>query len=360
MIQVVNNNKKPDYNYGLAILRIWMCFEVVLDHFKNWNGAQAADLSWPLRTLFRYGEIAVPIFILSSFILTDIEKLSKDNDRIKHRFYRLLLPHFFWAFIYYGIYKVLDTIKGLELEHGISDLYWQLALGHSLNQTEWFQIDLIALTLMFMMIFRFCPKSLSIKITIFVGYLALLFQYSGINGAIFDNVVWPEGFRADYVTFPIGRFCEMVPYATLGIILCNSKVFDRVKSQWKSIVISALLLLYLLFNYQIFADVEKQYGYSGLRYIALGGVSVFLFYLLPLHWLPVIIKNTISFFAKYTMAVYFMHRLVAAILYNTQIGIWLRSRPGSIRDCIIIYGCCVLTAWLINLLPVKLIRDAVS
>ena len=210
------------------------------------------------------------------------------------------------------------------------------------------------------MIFRFLPKSISIRITLFVGYLALYFQYSGKNGAIFDNVVWPEGFRTDYVTYPIGRFCEVIPYAVLGIILCNYKVFERVKNLWKSIIISSLLILYLMFNYQLFAGVERQFGYSGLRYILLGTVSVFLFYFLPLHWLPNIIKNTISFFAKYTMAVYFMHRLVAAVLYNTQLCIWLRLRPGSIHDCIIIYICCVLIAWLISLIPVKLIKDAVA
>jgi|GEM_PF-3919066 len=26
------------YNIGIDILRIWMCFEVVVDHFKNWGG----------------------------------------------------------------------------------------------------------------------------------------------------------------------------------------------------------------------------------------------------------------------------------------------------------------------------------
>ncbi|MCR4829814.1 MAG: acyltransferase [Pseudobutyrivibrio sp.] len=355
----IEKNSIKDFNYGLAILRIWMCFEVVLVHFKNWSVTQGANFSLPQRILILYEWIAVPVFILTSFIFTDMNKLSKDNDKIKHRLYRLLIPHFFWAFVYYAIYRILDNIKGLDLEHGIIDLYWQLLLGHSINQTEWFQIDLIVLTLLFIVIFRFCPKSIAIKLTFCIGCLAFYFQYSGKNGAMFDKIVWPEGFQTDYVTYPVGRLCEMVPYAVLGIMLCNYCVFDLVKRYWKYIVIATLLFLSLLFNYQLFPVVERQYGYSGLRYIVIGTMSVFLFYFLPLHWLPKIIKSIIKFFAKYTMAVYFMHRLVATILYNSQLSFRLRLRPGSFYDCIVIYFCCVVTAWLISLIPIKLIRNSV-
>ena len=155
MLRKVESVDEADkFNYGLAILRIWMCFEVVLDHFKNWDGATAESLPWPFRMLLRYGGIAVPVFMLSSFLLTDMAKLSSDRKKKKKRFYRLLVPHVFWAFSYFVIYKLLDIIKGLSLEHGIKDLVLQLALGHSLNQTEWFQIDLIVITAIFILGFR--------------------------------------------------------------------------------------------------------------------------------------------------------------------------------------------------------------
>lgn len=31
------NNPEKEINIGVSLLRIWMCFEVVLEHFKTWN-----------------------------------------------------------------------------------------------------------------------------------------------------------------------------------------------------------------------------------------------------------------------------------------------------------------------------------
>lgn len=353
-------DKKDDigYNYGLAVLRIWMCFEVVIAHNMNWD-IKIEDQSWVIRMMAQYREVVVPVFMVTSFILTDMSKLASNKTRIKSRFYRLLVPHVFWAVAYFVVYKLLDMKKGYTLEHGISDLFWQLALGHSLNQTEWFQIDIIILTLLFVILFRFCSKEVAIKATIVIGYVALLLQYTGINGMIFDNVRWKDGFQTDYVTFPVGRICEMIPYAVLGIIICTSHVLEKLKKNRTFIIFGMVLFLYLLFNYSVFSIVDPQYGYSGFRQIALGTATVMLFYYLPLQWLPNVAKQAIRFLAKYTMAVYFMHRLVATVLYKTRLHDDFRLHWGTIRDSIIIYVFCVLAAWIISLIPVELIRKTV-
>ena len=331
---VLVENKHDKFNYGLAILRIWMCFEVVLDHFKNWNGATAESLSWPFRMLLRYGEIAVPVFMLSSFVLTDMAKLSSDGERIKKRFYRLLVPHFFWAFAYFAIYKLLDVTTGLNLEIGIKDLLWQLTFGHSINQTEWFQIDLIVITAVFILGFKLFKKK-AIIFTIGMGYLALFLQYSGINGALFDNMQYP--FNTGYITYPVGRIMEMVPYTVLGILICKYSLLKRIEKHKCVVIPFSVLILYFMFNFSVFTGVGRSYGYSGMYYIVMGTVSVALFYALPLRAIPKICKKVIYFVARYNMSVYFMHRLVAAIIYNTQFNSLFGMRQGSIHDCIIIY-----------------------
>ena len=355
-----NNNEPKEYNYGLAILKIWMCFEVIIVHFMDWNGETLCTLSLPMRTLLRYCGLAVPIFMLSSFTLTDMSKLSKDNAKLKHRFYRLLLPHFFWAFVYFGVYTIIDKWKGLELEHGISDLLWQLALGHSINQTEWFQIEIIVLTMLFVIIFRFLSKQNALKTSFLICLFALFIQYSGKNGHLFDNVIWAENFHSDYVTYPIGRFCEMIPYAVIGIMLCNSELLNILRKQWIFTVFISFLMLCWLFKYDVFSGVEPQYGYAGLRCIVPGTVSVILFYSFPLHWLPARMKSFIRFLSKYTMAVYFIHRLIATLLYNTQLNTLLGLRTGSLYDCTIIFIICILVAWLIHQIPIKMIKDTIA
>ena len=354
----VNSNTNK-FNYGLAILRIWMSFEVVLVHFKNWNSATPQDIAWPFRMLLRYCFIAVPVFMLTSFIFTDMSKLSTDKRKIKNRFLRLLVPHFFWAFAYFLIYKLLDMWKGLSLENGFSDLLWQLALGHSLNQTEWFQIDLIALTVVFILVFRIFKKY-AIFITWLMGYLALYLQYSGKNGAIFDNVIWKEGFDPSYVIFPIGRIVEMLPFAVIGILICHYDILDKLKKYRYAAISISILSLYLLFNMNIFSSVERQYSYSGCYLILSGVISVILFYLIPLDTLPAIFKMIIMIFSKFTLSVYFGHRLIAALIYNTSLSDWFKMRPGSIHDCLIIYICCVIIAWLMSLIPSKYIRMAIK
>lgn len=353
------NSKIDNYNYGLAVLRIWMSFEVVLVHFKNWNGASPQDLIWPFRLLLRYCGIAVPVFMLTSFIFTDMAKLSIDNNKIKKRFLRLLVPHFFWSIAYFLIYKLLDKWKGLSLEKGFGDLLWQLVLGHSLNQTAWFHIDLIIITIVFILVFRMFNKY-AIYVTWLMGYLALYLQYSGINGAIFDSVVWKAGVDSSYVIFPIGRIMEMIPIAVLGILICHYKIIDKIKNHRRSVLVISIFGLYFLFNMNVYADVERQYGYSGCYFIATGMLSVILFYVLPLDKMPIIIKKIIVLFSEFTMSVYFGHRLIAALIYNTPLNEWFKMRPGSIYDCIIIYICCVVIAWAISLIPSKYVRMAIK
>ena len=67
---------RESFNYGLALLRIWMCFEVVLDHF--WTHG---TYTWP-NPFAKYGAVAVPIFMIMSFYFTDVERVSKDNKMI--------------------------------------------------------------------------------------------------------------------------------------------------------------------------------------------------------------------------------------------------------------------------------------
>ena len=53
----------------------------------------------------------------------------------------------------------MDKAWDFELEHGIKDLGLQLLLGHCLNQSEWFQVDLIIITVLFATLFKYLkPK----------------------------------------------------------------------------------------------------------------------------------------------------------------------------------------------------------
>ena len=105
------------------MLKIWMSFEVVLDHYADWKSLQSHCLN---NILYSYGQLAVPIFMLLAFLLTDVHSLASDTKKIRSRFYRLCVPQIFWTFLYYFVYKITDRIYGTGLLHGKSDIFWQL------------------------------------------------------------------------------------------------------------------------------------------------------------------------------------------------------------------------------------------
>lgn len=119
------------------MLRIWMCFEVVLDHF--WIHG---TYTWP-NPFAEYGAVAVPIFMIMSFYFTDVDRVSQDNKMIRSRLGRIIMPQIFWAFTYCAVLLILHDINGQTF---FPNFILQCFFGHSVNQSMWFQFDLLVMT----------------------------------------------------------------------------------------------------------------------------------------------------------------------------------------------------------------------
>ncbi len=139
------------YNIGIAFLRILMSFEVVMCHFKS-GGIITKDSI--IYYMYELREMAVPVFMIMAFSLSDVIKMAEDHQVIKHRMYRLITPQVIWSVVYFSVYFVIEKISNINLMHEKADLLWQLFLGHSINQTAWYQIVLIWLTIIFVAIFH--------------------------------------------------------------------------------------------------------------------------------------------------------------------------------------------------------------
>ena len=347
------------YNIGLSFLRIWMCFEVVICHFKDWNGIQQENMIFPIGILYDFRDIAVPVFMLLAFSLTDMEKIAQNNRQIGRRMYRLLVPQLVWSVVYFVIYCLLDTIYGMDLIKGFSDFWWQLFLGHSINPTTWYQIELILLTVFFTFVFRLAGKHWGIRIVIALGIYALYVQYTGINGTLFNNFVWADSFDSGYVTYPVGRFMEMLPYAVVGILFCHFNLYKYLGLYKKEVIVFSISLMFIFLRCEVFVE-PIGYGYSGLNKLALGILMVFLFYYLPFDMLPNILKNIIKEVSKYTLGIYFIHRMTGTIIYSSRLQEHLRMRPGSLYDCIVIFGVSLAIIWVIYKIPFKWIKASMS
>lgn len=96
----MDQNKR--YNIGLELLRAFMCFEVILEHF--WD---KATIPVYLGLFDELGGVAVPVFMLMSFFLTEPTFVGKDKIKCRKRLWRVAFPQIGWAIIYWVVYKAI-------------------------------------------------------------------------------------------------------------------------------------------------------------------------------------------------------------------------------------------------------------
>lgn len=279
-----NNIPKKEINIGISLLRIWMCFEVVLEHFKTWDWDtinQTSKLHQSICNFLSFNMfMAVPCFMILAFIFTDIEYIAKDGVQFKRRLIRLITPVIFWAVIYLLVYVVLDYVYGTKLIQFKTDLLWQIIFGHAYNRTLWFQFDLIVITLLYVGVFRYLDKKRALTVIAFFTLFALIAQYSNKNAEILQKInlgIYPK----TYVLESLGRICEMIPYATIGVIIKEFKVLDKEEAAIDTllkIILSLLTIKFLKSNSVFYTPLG--FVYQGIQKIVIAFFYVVFFYLL--------------------------------------------------------------------------------
>ena len=326
-----------EYNYGLAFLRMLMCFEVVLCHF--WTPSTSVFLM-PFGLL---RECAVPVFMFLSFFLMEKNLLQKNS--IGKRFVRLLSPLIGWALIYWVVYFIVQRTN-------FADLLWQIFTGHSpkLNPTMWFQSVLLALTIIWMLIFRFFEKSTGIFILWALLLCAFVVIHSEINYKLFNPLRYE-------LKYPLGRLCEMIPYATCGFFCAYYSVFDKMKAcRQKSIIILCLSFIFLL-KYKII-NTAAGFGYSDHNCILFAFVAVGIAYLLPFDKFSKRILDYIKYATRFSLGIYCMHRMIGDFLFAFLRKIEIEM--DAFLLCIVIYIICFIASSLIFKIPIKFFRQIVD
>ena len=103
-------NKKRKFNYGIALLRTLMCFEVVLCHF--WT----TDVPKVLMPFSVLRGLAVPVFMFLSFFLTEHTFLEYNKNKAKKRIWRVIYPQIGWALIYWLGYTIISRKSGQKIQ----------------------------------------------------------------------------------------------------------------------------------------------------------------------------------------------------------------------------------------------------
>lgn len=338
---------KKRMNNGLCFLRVFMSFEVVLCHF--WIVSEMDRTLLPFEKL---RSLAVPVFMFMSFVLTGKTLTILEKTKMNNRFRRLLLPQIIWAFIYWGIYYILKVKFQADIgcEVGVRELIQQIFLGHSINETMWYQVDLIIITGIMTLVCYLTKEKVRLVIMWVMLGLSLIFQYSGINAQIFTNLSYE-------VKYPLGRLCEMIPYAVVGFFFSYYGLLQKMEKYRWNIIVGFSVIIFSLLSYSVFIKPEG-YGYSGIDGICMAILLVSVCYLIPFYKLPGKVNLIIEKLSKYTLGIYCIHRLIRTLLV-VFLYPKVKIEQNTFQECILVYVICYLVVILISKIPFKWCKDIV-
>ena len=344
------------YNYSIAFIKVFMSFCVICCHF--W--ATGDPSFYPVAFMYRMRDVAAPVFILVSFLLTYKMYLKPDVQKLKQRLYRLLVPYFTWGVIYYlGCLLIGIILSKIRIENDFvirftkKDLMWQLLFGcdRYLAPQFWYQFNLVVFIVLFWLLFRFLRKPAK-YILIALAVLALVSEYSGLNYFIFA--------RFEYeIWWPGGRLTELFPCAVAGFFLADLKLMKKLKIYWE-ITFTAAAVLMLMISYAVTIPApEYGFSYSGIYVLLYTILAFILMYVIPWEKLPAAALKVLRFLSRYSFGVYCIHYFIGRV-WSDIICVnrgWTRD---TFLSCVIIYAVSVLLSWLISQVPGKFFRMLVE
>ena len=360
-------NDRKKVNLGLNLLRVWLSFEVVADHFWHEKG-----LTGTLGFLSAMRSLAVPCFLLMSFYLTAGRYAASDGKWLKTRFIRLGVPYFVWPLIYFALIYVFaavsprfvdSTVQTTELRHYGFDLalngwdlvrQWVFGIDRRLLHQFWFHSNLIFWTAGMFLLLKYVVRERARTYWLGVGIMVgLILQYSGLNVWLCDR--W--GFEFKY---SVGRLMAVLPYAALALLFgFHRRTLSEVKGGMRVFLsITGLFLLFFV-HYSKGFPRPQGLGYQGVSLLLMALGTVMFFHYLPLEKAPAWLVKTIEILSRYCMGIYCCHLVVGWLLYAfvlPRFGVVFEGFASNIWIWIASWILC----WLISLIPGKFTKDLVQ
>ena len=138
----MERSQRTKRNIGLEILRMLLCFYVLLFHCLKQS--HSGILNFILSKKFH-----VPSFFFISFYYLYPIVCLRNVEKMKYRFKRLLIPYTFWIFIFWIIYESSFLFSRNKIKIALNDLKIQLIVGRRIMGHLWFMFNLIFFTIVF-------------------------------------------------------------------------------------------------------------------------------------------------------------------------------------------------------------------
>jgi len=317
---------KKQFNYGLAILKSYLAFLVVLSH----QFSKKTTKNKIILKLTKKMNYHVPCFFIMSFYLMCNNLISFNANKIIKRFIRLFIPYIGWPFIILLINKIYNKNIKKKFPESFETLKLQLMWGTAYIGQFWFQWDLIVTTLIFVVIiFIFRKHYLFI-----LQFLLLLFYYFQYTGNYFKKFLHLNKNNI----YTIGRMFEMIPLGITGFTLGFYDIISRLhKFKFKTLFFSLLIEIFIN-NYKIFTIIGGLV-YQGIELNIKSVCIIFIFSVFPSE----IIKNTylkkyILLITKYSAGIFYLHISIRDYLIDHNDNIKKGTFIGSIINYFICYS----------------------
>ena len=206
---IINLNKDK-LNLGIEILRMVLCFWVIVFHYSGNKNKNKYKI---INTFFH-----VPTFMILSFYLTYKIFKFKNLVKFKQRLERLLFPYILIPILYLVIIFYSSLSKKI-IKKLIISLIMQYITGYYFYHALWFLLILIIYTVIFLIIFLITEKYnlILLQIIAIVSYWLQYNEYIYIKLNIYSR----------YLT--INHFLEMLPIAVTGITLSSFEILKKIK-----------------------------------------------------------------------------------------------------------------------------------
>lgn len=324
---------------GVEILRFYMAFMIVATHFGG-------NLICPIESVvYIFQGFHVAVFMLLSFLLCGKYFFEPTKELVTKRIIRIVLPLIVWGTI--AFFVSLSYYPNLTFE----TLFYQLIVGHTgVNSPLWFLAVMLWISLLFWLIRIIAHKTkIFVSIIIALSVVCIVFQYTGINYALFGNLPYE-------LKYPLGRMAEMIPYASLGVccsmLLPSLKTMEPKKQMIIFIIASVFAVLCLSLHY-FWGEISiAGFGYNGIYMLLVAFLLVVMACTSPFDLIKNKTFNNVAMkMCSFTMGVFCMHAFIGHLI--ELIFVQLGFEINTIVICLVIYVVCYVLSLIISLIPSK-------
>jgi len=310
-----NLNKTKRIYLGLEILRMFFSFIILFLHCFN---KRIYSLTF-LNNLREVVSIGLTTFFIMAFYFSYNSFISKNIDKIKDRFKRLLIPYILWPIIIY-LQKAIYNYKHRKKEKLFRILIYQIIIGNGLNMLLWFNLNLIFALLFFAIAIFINNKYMTY--TILIGIQIISFSFSDKYHKFWDRY-------NPIIQFPLRPISNTYKLGLVGFFLSSIKIIEKTKVTKKIILLFILgLLSQFLFNN---TPLKRTLRINFTTFLIIVFASI------PFEKANIIFFKFIRQITSYTGGIYYMHVYINSLLNNY---VWAKIISKNVYKCIKLYFIC--------------------